>query len=71
MIIIISLGHTFMHGGVAAVFLLSELHMSHHHQRGTGHKDQLESPQTNVRDGEDGVIAHCGAARLEEDRYIH
>ncbi len=47
------------------VFSFTVFDMSHHHQRRAGDKNELQRPQTDVRDGEDVVIADVGAARLE------
>ena len=38
--------------------------MRHHHEGGAGDEDELQSPQPDVGDGEDAVIAHVGTARL-------
>lgn len=40
-------------------------HMSHHHERWAGDKNQLERPQTDMGDGKNVVIADVGASRLE------
>ena len=55
------------------VLTLAEFHMSSHHQRRAGDKDQLQRPQTDVGDGEDVVIADIGAARLKRkiDYYFY
>lgn len=53
---------------VLGVLALTELDMSHHHQRRAGDKNELQCPQANVGDGEDVVIADVGAAGLEKNK---
>ena len=53
-----------MRGAVLQVLLLAIFDVPHHHQRRASDKDKLQGPQADVGNGEDGVIAHVGAARL-------
>lgn len=55
---------------VLLVLTLAVFHMSHHHQRRAGDKDQLQRPQTDVGDGEDVVIADIGTAGLQRQKEI-
>lgn len=50
------------------VFSFTVFHVSHHHERRAGDKNELQRPQTDMGDGEDVVIADVGTARLEVSR---
>lgn len=50
------------------VFSFAVFHVSHHHERRAGDKNELQRPQTDMGDGEDVVIADVGTARLEVSR---
>lgn len=53
-----------MLGSVFAFPLFPVGHVQHHHEGGTGDEDELESPETNVGDWEEEVVADVGATRL-------
>lgn len=55
---------------ILCIFSFTEFNMSHHYQRRTGDKNQLQRPQTDVGDGEDVVVADVGAARLESQKTL-
>lgn len=53
---------------VLGILALTEFDMSHHHQRRAGDENELQSPETNVGDGEDVIIADVGTAGLEKNK---
>lgn len=53
---------------IFGILPFTEFNMSHHDQRWTSDKNQLQSPEANVGDGEDVVIADVGAAGLEKQK---
>lgn len=53
---------------VLLILPFAVLHVSHHHQRRAGDKNQLQRPKTDVGDGEDVVVADVGTARLQEKK---
>lgn len=50
---------------IFCVLPFTEFDVSHHYQGRAGDKNQLQSPQADMGDGEDVVVADVGAARLE------
>lgn len=51
-------------GLVLAFSLFSVGHMQHHHEGGACDEDELESPEANVGDWEEVIVADVGATRL-------